>query len=273
MCNNRIHPRWGSVGTPFTRLFESGCNGPTMSARLQSIALRDELGFTSDKPAGFNNDLTTMSCQVYTHDSMKTKKAQHTTEDVGGGYNCCNPKNDTFLAGLIKMNPDCMPVDVPPNDFCFGSSVKSLNYIATFKALDDCKLTANPVSKNFETAFMDLNLIFGEESLKKLGQNGGKFNHDNFNEMKAQIVDYDERSMMLPGIFVHLSLFTRLYNFIFDELRRVKPFLTLTQLIFESRKFTTASYQKTILELMNSIMSEKIKFTSKTKSQEYFNYS
>lgn len=256
MCNNKQHPRWGSVGTPLIRILPSGSGDYNQfpSARLESTTLTDRLGFSADKPPGFNNDLTTLNFQLFTHETMHTRKAQHTTEERGGGYNCCNPNNDTFLAGLIKMNPNCMAVNVPSGDFCYGSSIKSLNYIGSLKVLDDCKLTANPLSKNFETAFIDAKLIYNPKSLEILAKNGGKFNVHNIDEMKAQIVDYDMRSMQLPGLFLILNLFTFLHNIIFDNFSVSKPSLNSTQLLFESRKFVTAAFQKVYWDMVINVM-------------------
>lgn len=260
MCNNRLHPTWGAVGTPLIRLFDSGVGDYTKhpSARLESSLLKDQFGFDDSKPPGFNNDMATMIVQVLTHETLNTKKAQHMTEQRGGGYNCCNPKNDTFLAGLIKMNPNCMPVDIPQNDFCYGNTIKSLNYIAAFKVLDECKLTAHPLSKNFETAFIDGNLVYNKQSLDKLNANGGKFNVNNIDEMKAHIVNYDERSMLLPGLFIFLNLFTFFHNIIFDNFKALKPFLNSSQLMFESRKLTTAAFQKVYLDMIIDIMRKVI---------------
>lgn len=188
---------------------------------------------------------------------MKTKKAQINSEKRDGGFNCINPKNDPTLANLIKINKYCIPISVKSDDPCYGNQVKLLNYIKTMKTLDSCKLELYPPSTNFETSFMDCKLIYNEYSLPHLDSNGGKFDANNFEKMKEVLVEYDERTMQIPGLFLYINFFVKLHNQVFDKLANFKPSLNQQKLSFESRKIVCGIFQKIAIDAVVGVLRDK----------------
>lgn len=200
--------------------------------------------------------MTTMALQIMTHEMLMTKKSQLFPKKMKGGFNCCNPKNDTVLANLISINKYCLPISVKSDDTCYGNKARCLNYIRAMKSLKNCKLDSTALPTNFHTAFIDAELIYNELSLPHLDSNGGKFNVDNPTVMRSILADFDDRSIQLPGLFVYLNLFTRFHNLIFDELKKGKSSLSNQALSFEARKITTALYQKIFIDVLISVLRE-----------------
>lgn len=93
-----------------------------------------------------HNDFATFYGQIVTHDMMKTLKSQYAVD--GGGFYCCNPKQDPKLDDLIRKNPHCMPISVNPRDPHFsGCGMQCMNYIRNLKVLKNCAVDsdASPV--------------------------------------------------------------------------------------------------------------------------------
>lgn len=254
-CNNHNNPLWGSVNTPMIRLFPAGPDDFSGStARSDSLKVTSKLGIITDRPPGFNSEMTTVALQILTHELMKTKKVQLFSEKRDGGFNCINPNNDPVLADLIKKNRYCIPISVKSGDPCYGARVKLLNYIKSLKSLDSCKLELYPASTSFQTSVFDCKLIYNELSLPHLDANGGQFDADNFEKMNEILVGYDERSMQIPGLFLFLNFFVKFHNIVFAELASVHTSLSPQALSFESRKIVCAVFQKIMVDLVLEIL-------------------
>lgn len=193
---------------------------------------------------------------MLTHEFLRSQKSQLGL--VGGlpGFNCCNPKNDTFLAYLIASNEYCLPIDVASNDPCYANQVWCLNYFKSLKALNNCKLDETAMTINLNTPVMDAELLYNYLSLAHLAENNGKFNLNNFTQIVDILVGYDDRSMQVPGLFLYLNFFAELHNIIFDELKKVYGSLSNERLSFEARKFTVAVYQKIFIDFLSDILRE-----------------
>lgn len=255
---------------PFIRLFKSGFEEgiyktPNLqeSARTDSIVANNQKGSSEEKVIEINSDWFTMIGQILTHDFMKTKKAQlYKDKRSGCGFNCCNPKNDTKIAELIKANRLCLPIKVAEGDPCLQGNC--LNYVRNCQTVSNCDLDSSPMLTNFHTPSLDAELIYNEYSLRHLEENGGKFDINNFDKMSEIIVGFDARSMQLPGLFIYLNCFCRFHNLIFDELKKFKgSFMSDTAIGFEARKFTTAVYQKIFKDAVVNLMR---KFDAKISS-------
>lgn len=262
-CNNPINPRWGSKLTPMIRVFDDGfedgietlsATKTAESARFDSLSANDAKGRNDQKVPEINSDMSTAIGQIITHEFMKTKKVQLFGEKRKGGFNCVNPKNDSDLANFINVNKNCLPIKTKSNDPCYGNAVKNLNYIRSFRSLDNCQLNSSAMPQNFHSAYMDFELIYNDRSIPHLDANRGKFNINNFLQMKDILVGYDDRSMQLPGLLVFLNFFTKLHNALVDEFKRVKPSMSIASISFEARKLTTAAYQKANLDYFKTVV-------------------
>lgn len=198
--------------------------------------------------------MSTALGQIFTHELMKTKKSQLYGNKRKGGFNCCNPKDDSNLTNFINVNKYCLPITVRSPDPCYGSSVKNLNYIRSIRSLDNCRLDSTAMPENFHTSVVDFELIYNELSLPHLVANGGKFNLSNFFQIKEILVGYDERSMQLPGLLVILNFFIKFHNSVFDEFKRLNPSMNNSAISFEARKLTTAAFQKSLLDYFMSVL-------------------
>jgi Animal haem peroxidase len=137
--------------TPMIRVFDDGFedgieNLPATqtaeSARFDSLSANDAKGRNDQKVPEVNSDMSTAIGQIITHELMKTKKSQLYEDKRKGGFNCCNPKNDSTLANYININKYCLPINVKNNDPCYGNVVKKLNYIRSILSLDNCLLNS-----------------------------------------------------------------------------------------------------------------------------------
>lgn len=226
------------------------------SARNDSFTANSPKGITSQSVPNVNNDMSTMIGQLLTHELLKTNKAQLTKDKMSGGFNCCNPKNDSTLANLIKINKYCTPIYVQRTDECFGNSTNCLNYVKSLKTLDNCELNSTALPINFHTSFLDCELIYNDISLAHLDTNKGVFNVDNTTVMRSILVEYDDRSEQLPGLFLYLTIFARFHNIIFSQLQSFKKTLSTQALSFEARKITCAANQKIFLDFLVNILRE-----------------
>lgn len=251
------------------RMFESGyddgidfdpAKDSKRSARADAIFANDRKGKnTADFPET-NNDESSMIAQLLTHEMVKTKKAQMSPHKAEGGFNCCNPHKDPFVQNLISLNKYCHPIDVDSSDKCFGGKVGCLNYIKSLHSMQPgCPLSEPSTPTNFETPYLDAQLIYNDLALKHLEHNEGTFDLNDFEAIKSFIVDYDERSMQLPPLFQYLHYFVIVHNRIFDALSNANADLSHTRLSFETRKIVTALYQKIYLDFVKNILREFIK--------------
>jgi hypothetical protein len=224
------------------------------SARFDSLSANDAKGRNDQKVPEVNSDMSTAIGQIITHEFMKTKKAQLYGNKRKGGFNCCNLKNDSVLTNFINVNKYCLPISVKPLDPCYGNFVKKLNYIKSIRSLDNCQLDSTAMPENFHTSFVDFELIYNELSLSHLEANGGKFNINNFLQIKEILVGYDERSMQLPGLLIFLNFFTKFHNSVFDEFTRLKKSASISTIMIDARKLTTAAFQKILLDYFISVL-------------------
>lgn len=254
-CNSIANPLFGARGSPMIRLFEDGFEDGidtiapmrlAETARSDSLSANDIKGLIDQKVPEVNSDMSTAVGQLLTHELMKTKKIQLGSDKRKGGFNCCNQK-------CAENNTYCMPVDVKSSDPCFGNSVNCLNYIKSLKSLNNCKLDSTALPINFHTPVFDAELIYNERSLKHLKETG-KFNVENFEQMKDILVGFDDRSMQLPGLMIYLNFFTRFHNIVFDEFNKFRGFLGKDVLAAEARKLTTAVYQKIYLDYLLTLL-------------------
>jgi hypothetical protein len=265
-CNNVENPLWGARLTPMIRIFDDGfIDGienisparTQESARFDSTIANDEKGRNSQRFPEINSDKSTAIGQLLTHEFMKTKKNQLHSDKRKGGFNCCAPKNehpDSKLSKSIKSNINCDPISVKSKDSCYANFANCLNYIKSFRSYDNCQINASPNLVNFHNAPIDLELVYNELSLAHLSQNGGKFNVKDFVQMKKILVDYDERSMQLPGLLVVLHSYANFHNAIFDQLKRFKFSSDDATISFEARKITTGVFQHNTLEYFKSVL-------------------
>jgi hypothetical protein len=181
---------------------------------------------------------------------------QLTSEAGGGGFDCCNDRNDPLVATLIANNRYCMPIALKDNDTCYANRTRCLNYVRSFRAFDQCNIAAAPSMVNLHTAYLDCELIYSERSLLHLAQNNGTFNFDNDTVMLDVLVGFDRRSSQLPGLMLYLSFYVRFHNVIFNEFMRVKPNMSRTSATFEARKITCGVYQKIVIDQIQAILGE-----------------
>lgn len=156
----------------------------------------------------------------------------------------------------MKINKYCLPINIPSNDPCYAGKTKCLNYVRSFRAFDQWNLQAAPAQVNFHTPFIDLELIYNKKSMKHLQENKGLFDNANDTKMEEILVDYDVRSMQLPGLFLYLSYYIRLHNEIFKEFKRLRPTVPMNTILFETRKIVTGVFQKISIDLIMSVMGE-----------------
>lgn len=266
MCNSQKHPEFGARKTPLLRLFESGFadsidaatpSKDQRSARTEAVFANNRKGRNNADFPGTNNDKASMVAQLLTHDMVKTKKAQFKPEKTGGGFNCCNPRKDPFIDNLISLNKYCCPILVDSSDKCFGGKSNCLNFIRSLNSmLPECPLDVPPTPTNFETPYLDAQLIYNDESLKHLKLNNGRFDLNDFEAIKSFIVGYDSRSMQLPPLFQYLHYFLIVHNRIFDHLADQHQDRSDEDLSFETRKIVTALYQKIYLDFVKGILRE-----------------
>jgi hypothetical protein len=187
---------------------------------------------------------------------MKTKKIQLHSDKRKGGFNCCASKSAFPDSKLFNStnNENCNPIDVKSGDPCYGNIVNCLNYISSFRSFDNCQIDKSATHLNFHNAVTDCELIYNELSLPHLEANRGKFAVNDFSQMKKILVDYDERSMQLPGLLVFLHFLLNLHNSIVDEFRKVKPTMSVTAATFEARKITCGVFQNIILEYFFTVL-------------------
>lgn len=260
-CNNLKHPLWGAENTPLPRILPAGpgdVSGSNRSARLDSLLVNQILGFSSERPTGFNNEMTTFAIQIMTHEIIRSKKVQVHKEKRGGGFKCCNPKNDSTLANLIKLNKYCIQIPVGKDNSCYGNQINCLSYVQSFKVLDNCTLSLNPSVLNWETSFLDCRLLYNNNSLQHMADNGGKVRTDDFEKLKEILVGYDERSMQFSALFLFLSYFYEFHNKVCDELKKneIAKNLSPADFLKEVRKIVCATFQKILVELIASILRE-----------------
>lgn len=257
------NPLWGAKLTPLIRIFDDGfedgieklpLSRTIDSARFHALTANVAKGRNDQKVPEINSDYSTAICQIMTHEFLLTKKAQLYSNKRNGGFNCCNPENNSALANFINVNKHCLPIGVKSNDPCFGDKVNCLNYIRSFKSFNNCQLNSTAMLQNFHTPVIDLELIYNNYSQPHLDSNGGKFNVRNFTEMKNILVSYDERSQQLPGLLIYLFFFLDFHNAIFDQLKTTRPSISNTIISFEARKLTTAAFQKNLIDYFNSVL-------------------
>lgn len=248
------------------RLFESGYKDGLDhdSSEQERRTARDDAVFANDRKgkntAEFpetNNDEASMVAQLLTHEMVKTKKAQVSQNATGGGFNCCNPRGDPFIDDLIELNEYCHPIKIKPTDKCFGN-VGCLNYIQSLNSMrPGCSLDVPPTPTNFETPYLDAQLIYGDAALDHLDANFCRFNLNDFSAIKDLIVGYDERSQQLPPLFQFLHFFFIAHNRIidrFEEIHENDEDLDIDDLCFETQKLITALYQKVYLDLVKNVL-------------------
>lgn len=270
------NPYWGAKLTPLIRVFDDGFEDGIETlplsrnidpARFHALTANVAKGRNDQKVPEINSDYSTAIGQIITHEFLLTKKAQLYSNKRQGGFNCCNPQNNSTLANFININKNCLSIGIKSNDPCFGNSVNCLNYIRSFKSFYNCQLNSTAMLQNFHTAVIDLELIYNELSQPHLDSNGGKFNVKNFTQMKDILVGYDERSMQLPGLLIYLFFFVDFHNAIFDQLKKTRPSISNKIICLEARKLTTAAFQKVLLDYFSSVLRKfatflYIKFTT-----------
>lgn len=225
------------------------------SARSDSLSANDAKGVNDAKVPEVNSDMSTTTGQIMTHEFMRSMKCQTDSRGGGPGMACCNNRNDPLLAESLKNNKYCTCIDVKGGDTCYGNSVPGLPFVKTIKTLHNCRTDELPCILNGNTAFIDAELVYTPDALEYLKNNNGTFDVSKFPDMKKILVDYDERSQQLPGLFLYLNFFIKLHNIVFNELRKSsKGTLTWQQRCFEAQKFVTAIYQKNYMEYLSTIL-------------------
>lgn len=238
------------------RMLPAGPGDPVRSPRADSLLVKRLMGFTSERLSGIHSDKMTIVLQAVTHEMIRTKKVQLFKDKRSGGFNCCNPKNDSTLSNLIRANKYCLPIPVNKDDSCYGNQAAPLNYMKSSKVLNNCKLDLNPTALNWETSFLDCKLLYNPISLKHMAENGGKVRTDDFDVLKSILLGYDPRSGQFSSLFLYLSNYYRLHNFVADELAKSRSSLKAPEFLLEVRKIVCAVYQKLIIELVASILRE-----------------
>lgn len=267
-CNSQSHPGIGARNTALLRLFEDGYkNGlnhdkhepERRTARDDAVFANDRKGKNTNEFPETNNDEASMVAQLLTHEMVKTKKAQVSENATGGGFQCCNPQNDPFIDDLIEMNEYCHPIKVKPTDKCFGN-VGCLNFIQPLNSMrPGCPLDVPPTPINFETPYLDAQLIYGDASLDHLDANSCRFDLSDFSTIKDLIVGYDDRSQQLPPLFQFLHFFFIAHNRIIDRFEDIHGNnIDIDDLCFETQKLVTALYQKVYLDLVKNVLREFI---------------
>lgn len=183
---------------------------------------------------------------------MKTFKIQYSPNGGDAGINCCTKNKDA--SNLFSKTNDCHPIQLEQNDTCYNGQVSCLHYTRSLEAIPQCNLSQRANQVNFHDPYINLELLFNEPALKHLELNNGLFNLENTTVMKEILVGFDERSMQIPGIFLILSFFADFYNQRFKEILSIKPSLGVDGASFESRKLTTALYQKLTVDLVKSVI-------------------
>ncbi|KAG5668187.1 hypothetical protein PVAND_016137 [Polypedilum vanderplanki] len=269
-CNNKLNPTFGSKHTPLIRLLEDGYDDgyETMSnarviesARTDSIKANAARGSDDTLQTETPNDMSTMAFQILTHELLMTVKTQITNDSEGGGFNCCNDKNDSFIGNLIKKNKYCIPISVKSNDDCYSGKTQCINYIRSFRSFDRCDISNAPSLVNFHTPYIDCELIYNEKTLKHLEENDGFFAFENDTKIIEILVGYDRRSMQLPGLLIYLSFYVRLHNNLVTEFLSVQPKISKASAMFEARRITCAVFQKLAIDLIKTIIDFKIPST------------
>ncbi len=185
---------------------------------------------------------------------------KHTTEKGKPGFNCCKMENDPNHENLIKNNSYCaqIPID-KSSDSCYKDKIDCMHYSKTMHAYENCDLTKPAAPLNFHTPYLDLELIYSAKTIKHLRENEGIFDIENNSTIKHLLLEIDERSGQLPGLYFMVTLFTKFHDFFVTEARDFKiegldiPFI-LDELIFEARKATTAVSQIVFVHLIQSVV-------------------
>lgn len=224
------------------------------SSRSDSLSANDIKGVNDQKVPEVNSDMSTAIGQSLTHEKIKSKKIQLWPNKGLGGFDCCNFRNDSKLAESLKMNKFCKCVVIKAGDKCYGNKVLGLNFIKTFKTLENCKLEIAPLPRNFHSVFLDSELFYNKAALEHLEKNGGIFQVDNFDLMREIIVSYDDRSMQLPVLFLIQINHYKLHNILVAEMKRVKGFMSNSAIAFEVRKLVVAIAQKTYIDYLRTIL-------------------
>jgi hypothetical protein len=147
-----------------------------------------------------------------------------------------------------------MPIAVKSDDQCYQNKTTCLNYIRSFRSFDQCDISSPPSLTNFHTPYLDLELVYNENTLKHLEENRGTFDVENVRKMEELLVGFDHRSSQLPGLFLYLNFFVRLHNIIFREFTRVRPTMSRANATHETRRIVTAAYQRITIELIQATM-------------------
>lgn len=96
---------------------------------------------------------------------------------------------------------------------------------------------------NAATHFLDMDFIYGPETIGDAVKNGGKFK-DSETEIHKTIVLGDERSAQFPQLYALAVVWIKFHNFVADELIKLYPDLPANVIFFETRRFVIAVYQR-----------------------------
>lgn len=268
-CNNPEHNRWGSAGTPHSRLLppryqddvwepRRSVNGdPLPGARFLSSSMFPD----RDVPHRYASLLVMLYGQVLSHDLLLTPSIQRAN---GSGVQCCAPGASAVL------RPDerhfaCMPIEIPADDpFYSQFGKRCMNMARTQLGLrDDCAM--GPASQlNTVTHLLDASVAYGSSdnisaSLREFRGGRLRTHREGGRELPPLTSDRDTcgavskpdscfltgdiRGNQMIGLTVVAALLVRQHNALADALAVINPHWGDERLYQEARRIVVGQLQ------------------------------
>lgn len=279
-CNNMKHPLFGAKKRPLNRLFGNGyadkidysnssfAKSARSNARFANKAKRHMKDSEQDAFA-IINEYSTAIGQVYLHEITRTIKYQVSPRkrDAEGGLMCCNAGNDPSIEHFISINKACAPIGVSDRDSCYKEEkISCLNYYQVMRGLNkECHVDTSSAPISVNTPFFDAETVYSKISLNHLKEHGGRFNFDNYEEIKLTIIDNDGRNNQVPGVFQYIHYFLKLHNLIFDFFKQKQPDEDNRVLVLRTRMIVTAVYQNLLVEFGKMVLCKFLIFYKNCK--------
>ncbi|CAD6194471.1 unnamed protein product [Caenorhabditis auriculariae] len=259
ICNNVVHPEWGSSHSPFSRLFRNaysdGVSSPRLTSSSGSLPSPRGLSLTLFTPRGQEHEgVTTMFAhwmQLIASDLVNIVPFQAVYEGTSSPLPCCKK-------GFI--HPECDEIEIPSADPAYRSQLTCIPHTrSTIAPLKSCTLGPRE-QMNQVSSFLDASFIYGSAMDRakqiRLFRNGLLRTAGNVGELpltdstlqcqaphsRCALSGSDDANV-LPGVTAMHTVFIRQHNRIAESLRELNRHWTDDKLFEEARKIVSAQVQ------------------------------
>lgn len=277
--NNRIHPDWGSTGTPFSRLASKryedgiymvkksvvdGSDLPNPRLIVQEILQKAVRSPPAQLPF---NILAPLFVLFVTHDIHYQIPNRLSYSDCEIG--CCTSRNKEKLPSHLT-NPDCMPIEIPKNDDFFKNGQIGCQNMVRSQLGRYADGVETGEILNHATAYMDLSLIYGnrESELQPIRlHKDGKLRMDKNNVLPVdehgKYLKSMDRFINTPIATIWPALFARNHNHLAERLAKLNPHWDDEIVFQEARRINIAIFQFNLItaESIEQVFGEKINET------------